>query len=262
MLLTDKTVIVSGVGAGLGREIALACAREGASVVLGARSEDNLQKVHDDIATEVGAEKVAWQRTDITSQDQTDGIVALAASRFGGLHGIVNCAAKDDVMGGILQTTDEQWRQTMEINLFGTMNLVRSAVPALELTRGSIVFIGSQTMLKPPPQMPQLAYAASKGALMAASYHLTQELGPKGIRVNTVVPSWMWGPPVEAYCNWIARDKGITVDEARLSLAKDFAMRDIAADDDVAQACTFFLSDKSSMVSGQSMLVNGGEYMR
>lgn len=262
MLLTDKTVIVSGVGAGLGREIALACARDGANVVLGARSVDNLQKVNDDIAAECGADTVGFLPTDISRGEQTDAIVAFALERFGTLDGIVNCAAKDDVMGGILQTTEEQWRQTIEINLFGTMNLVRSSVPALETTKGSIVFIGSQTMLKPPPQMPQLAYAASKGALMAASYHLTQELGPKGIRVNTVVPSWMWGPPVEAYCSWIAHDKGITVDEARLSLAKDFAMRDIAADEDVAQACTFFLSDKSRMVSGQSMLVNGGEYMR
>ena len=262
MLLTGKTVVVSGVGAGLGREIAMACALDGANVVLGARSVANLEKVAAEISSAVGPDKVALLATDISQPAQVQAIVDLAVAKYGALDGVVNCAAKDDVLGGIESTTDEQWRQTFEVNVFGTMNVVRAAVPHLEASKGCIVFIGSQTMLKPPAQMAQVAYAASKGALMAAMYHLAAELGPRGIRLNTVVPSWMWGPPVEMYCNWIANDKGITVEEARLSLAKEIPLRDIASDEDVANAVTFFLSDRASMITGQSMLVNAGEYVR
>ena len=258
MVLEGKTVIVSGVGAGLGREIALAAAGDGANVVLGARSEDNLKAV----AAEIPDDRVAYASTDIADSAQTDALVALAVQRFGTVDGLVNCAARDDVMGGLESTTDKDWRGTLEVNVFGTMNMIRSALAPLRDSKGSVVIIGSQTMLKPPAQLIQLAYAASKGALMAASYHLAQELGPQGIRVNTVVPSWMWGPPVEIYCNWIASQKSITPEEARIELAKDIPLRDIAADGDVAQAVVFFLSDRASMITGQSLLVNAGEYLR
>ena len=258
MVLEDKTVIVSGVGAGLGREIALAAVADGANVVMGARKEENLRSV----AAEMPADRVAFASTDITDAAQTDALVALAVERFGGVDGLVNCAARDDVMGGLEATSDKDWRGTIEVNLFGTMNMIRSSLDPLRESKGSVVIIGSQTMMKPPAQLVQLAYAASKGALMAASYHLAHELGPQKIRVNTVVPSWMWGPPVEIYCGWIASQKSITIEEARADLAKEIPLRDIASDGDVAQAVMFFLSDSSAMITGQSLLVNAGEYLR
>lgn len=258
MVLQGRTVIVSGVGAGLGREIALAACAEGANVVMGARNLENLSAV----AAEMPEDRVAFLSTDITDSSQTDALVALAVERFGGIDGLVNCAARDDVMGGLEATSDKDWRATIEVNLFGTMNMIRSSLDPLRATKGSVVIIGSQTMMKPPAQLVQLAYAASKGALMAASYHLAHELGPQKIRVNTVVPSWMWGPPVEMYCNWIASQQSITPEEARAGLAKEIPLRDIAADGDVAQAVMFFLSDRAAMITGQSLLVNAGEYLR
>jgi len=89
------------------------------------------------------------------------------------------------------------------------LNCVRAAVPHLK-TRGggSVVLVGSRSQWFPPDQ-PQIAYASSKGALLSAMYHLVRELGPDKIRVNMVVPTWMWGPPVQMYVKWQASERGV-----------------------------------------------------
>ena len=75
------------------------------------------------------------------------------------------------------------------------------------------MLIGSQSALLPPSTMPQIAYAASKGALLSAMYHLADELGPDHIRVNTVIPTWMWGPPVQMYVDWQSGERGVPPEE-------------------------------------------------
>ena len=93
------------------------------------------------------------------------------------------------------------------------MHVVSAMAEAMGDRGGSIVLIGSQSSVL-PPVMEQLAYASSKGALHAAMFHLAKELGPRKIRVNTVVPTWMWGPPVQMYVQWQVADRGITEEEA------------------------------------------------
>ena len=260
MLLAGKTLLVSGVGPGLGREIAAAGLRDGANVVLGARTADKLAGIAAEL--DPSGKHVAYLATDIGQPAQVEALVALAESRFGSLDAVVNCAARDSVMGGLDATSEADWRDVFEVNVFGTMNVVRAALPALKKQGGAIVFIGSQTMMKPPSQVIQLAYAASKGALMSAMYHLAHELGPQHIRVNTVVPSWMWGPPVEAYVSYAAQQQKTTPEAVRAELTKDFPLRDMASDGDVAEAVVFLASDRARAITGQSLLVNAGEMMR
>src|SRR4051812_23980923 len=97
MLLHGRTVIVSGVGEGLGREVAQAAYAQGANVVMGARTEKNLVKA----AAEFDAGRVAWAATDITSAEACQNLVGLAVERFGALDGLVNVAAQDQVFGGV-----------------------------------------------------------------------------------------------------------------------------------------------------------------
>ena len=260
MLLEGKTVVVSGVGPGLGREIALAAAKEGANLVLGARRESNLTAVAADVEAVGG--KAAYRTVDIVDAGQTEALAAAAQEQFGGIDALVNCAALGSVLGGLETTTEQQWRQVIETNVFGTMNMIRAALPALKASAGSIVMIGSQTSMKPPPEMIQVAYAASKGALTGAMYHLAQELGQYGIRVNTVSPSWMWGPDMEAYASWMSSEKGIDAEQVRAGLDAKTPLRRIAEDDDVADAVVFFCSDRAKRITGQTLLVNSGEFMR
>jgi NAD(P)-dependent dehydrogenase (short-subunit alcohol dehydrogenase family) len=258
MLLEGKVVIVSGVGPGLGRECAVAAANDGAAVMLGARRQANLEAAAAEIDPDGKA--VGWKTTDICDEAQCRALVAETVNRFGRVDGLVNVAALDSVMGGIDGNVDE-WRQTLETNVIGTLQMVRAAAAAMkENVGGSVVMIGSQTTFWPAPLTPQLIYGASKGALASAVWFLNRELGPSKIRVNTVVPTWMWGPPVEMYVNWMVQNEGITMEQAIAKITGPMPMGEIPSDGDVANAVTFFLSDRARMISGQTLFVNAGEF--
>ena len=258
-MLAGKTVIVSGVGPGLGRETALVAAREGANIVLGARSEDKLSAVAADVEA-VGA-KVAFKRTDIGNPDDAAALIATAVDTFGGLDALVNNAAFEASFGGLEATPDTDFRAAIETNLYATLSLTRAALPHLKESRGAIVFVGSQTMFKPPPEALQIAYAASKGALLGASRHLAMEVGKFGIRVNTVAPGWMWGPPVEFFVNYTAEQQSSTPEAVIEHLTSAFALDFFATDGDVAEVIGFFASPRAKGVTGQVIMVNAGEFM-
>jgi NAD(P)-dependent dehydrogenase (short-subunit alcohol dehydrogenase family) len=258
MILEGKTVVVSGVGPGLGREIAAAAARDGANVAIGARTQANLEKAAAEI--DPSGERVAWSVTDITDPAQCERLAATAIDRFGQVDALVNCAALDAVFGGLENADWDSWRQALEVNLFGTMQMTEAVIPHLKERGGSVVFIGSQAMYW--SQVPQTAYAASKSALLGAVAHLSRELGPYKIRVNTVVPTWMWGPPVEAYVNMTAKAQNIEREEVIAGIAAQMPLGEIPSDGDVAEAVVFFASDRARMITGQTLLVNAGEYIR
>jgi NAD(P)-dependent dehydrogenase (short-subunit alcohol dehydrogenase family) len=255
VLLEGTTMVVSGVGPGLGKEIAAVAAREGASVMLGARREENLKAAAAEI--DPSGERVAWRRTDITDPAACEGLVEAAVERFGRLDSLVNCAALDTVFGGLEGADFDEWRRTFDTNVLGTLRLCEAAIPPLKQRGGAIVFIGSQSMYW--PQLMQMAYASSKGALTSAMYYLAKELGPHKIRVNTVVPSWMWGPPVEGYVEMMSSSEGVDREEIIGGITKNMPLGEIPADEDVAEVVAFFASDRARMVTAQSVLVNAGE---
>jgi NAD(P)-dependent dehydrogenase (short-subunit alcohol dehydrogenase family) len=258
-MLEGKTVIISGVGPGLGRETALVAAREGANVVLGARSEDKLAGVAAEV--QAAGAKVVHKRTDIGDPDDRAGLIAAAVDAFGRVDALVNNAAFEATFGGLEATPDSDFQQAIQTNLFATLGLTRAAIPHLKQTRGAVVFVGSQTMFKPPPEALQIAYAASKGALLGASRHLAIEVGAFGIRVNTVAPGWMWGPPVEFFVNMTAEQQKATPEEVIAHLTTPLAMDFFATDGDVAEVIGFFASERAKGVTGQTIMVNAGEFM-
>ncbi|MFD4631250.1 SDR family oxidoreductase [Streptomyces sp. NPDC058284] len=260
-LLASRTVVVSGVGAGLGHRVAAAVVRDGGNAVLGARTEANLARTAAEIDPE-GA-RTAYRATDITDEQQCRALAALARERFGGIDAVVHVAAWDSYFGGVEDADFATWQQVIDVNLLGTLRMTRACLPALRERRGgSVVFIGTQSAIASPSQVRQAAYAASKGALTSAMYSLAHELGPDHIRVNTVLPGWMWGPPVEAYVRFTADAEGVPEEEVRGRLAARMALPELATDGDVADAVVFLASDRARAITGQSLLVNAGELMR
>ncbi|MEC4015322.1 SDR family oxidoreductase [Streptomyces sp. H27-D2] len=260
MLLRGRTVVVSGVGAGLGQQVAAACVREGANAVLGARTEANLAKTAAEI--DPAGERTAWRATDITDESQCVSLAALAAERFGRIDAVVHVAALDSHFGGLADADFEAWQRVLDVNLLGTLRMTRACLPALKERGGSVVMIGTQSSIAAPSQVRQAAYAASKGALVSAMYSLARELGPDRIRVNTVQPGWMWGPPVQAYVRFAAQGEGVFEDEVLGRLTDRMALPELATDGDVADAAVFLASDRARAITGQSLLVNAGELMR
>ncbi|MCZ4118522.1 SDR family oxidoreductase [Streptomyces sp. H39-S7] len=260
MLLSGKTVVVSGVGAGLGQRVAAAAVRDGARVVLGARTKETLVKVAGEI--DADGSRTAWLSTDIADGDQCEALAALAVERFGGIDAVVHVAAMDGYFGGLEDADFASWQRVLDVNLLGTLRLTKACLPALKAHGGSVVIIGTQSAVAAPSQVRQAAYAASKGALTSAMYSVARELGPYRIRVNTVLPGWMWGPPVQAFVQFSAHTEGVSEDEVLGRLTERMALPELATDGDVAEAAVFLASDRARAITGQSLLVNAGELMR
>jgi NAD(P)-dependent dehydrogenase (short-subunit alcohol dehydrogenase family) len=260
MILEDKVVVVCGVGPGLGREIAAVALRDGARVVLGARTESKLETLAGEL--DPSGERVAWCPVDVTDAARCEALMETAVERFGGLDAVVQVAALDTLFGTLQSTSPEDWRRSLDTNVVGTAQVARAAVPVLRRRGGgAIVLIGSQAMWL-PPKMDQIAYAAAKGALVSAMFHMARELGPDRIRVNMVIPTWMWGPPVEAYVKWQASERGVSSDAIVAEITANMPLGEIPTDGDVAEAVGFFCSDRARMITGETLLVNAGELMR
>ena len=186
--------------------------------------------------------------------------MAFAVERFGTVDGVAHSAALDNTFGGIEDADFDEWRRVFDVNVFGSMQLTKAAVPELKKSQGSIVFIGTQSAFK--SQVMQMAYGTSKAALQGAVVHMAVELGVYGIRVNTVVPSWIWGPVVEGYLTHQAQQRGVGLDTVVGEITTNMAIKQIPTSRDIADSVAFFLSDESKRVTGQQLLVNAGEYLR
>lgn len=261
MVLDGKVLVVAGVGDGLGREVARLALRDGAEVVVAARSADKLRAIAKEL--DESGDRIEVCPTDILDAASCDALMRAAVDRFGGVDGIVNVAALDNLFGTLESTTDEDWKRALETNVIGTLHVVRSALPHLRRRGGgSVVLVGSRSQWFPPTN-PQIAYASSKGALLSAMYHLVHELGPDRIRVNMVVPTWMWGPPVEMYVKWQAKERKLAEQAIIDEITKDMPLGSaIPADEDVAEAIVFFCSDRSRMITGETLQVHAGELLR
>lgn len=259
MLLEGKVAIISGIGPGLGQELAYVFAREGADVVLAARTESKLQEVADTIAERWPERRTLICPTDIGDADQTQHLVDATIAEFGRVDCLVNSAYIPPPFTMFDKADFAQWRKAFDVTVFGTLQLTQQVAEKMaEAGSGSIVFINSMIQKKPLPT--QSGYASSKGALTAAARMLAKELGASGIRVNTASMGWMWGPPVESYVEY-AVSTGQSREAVMAEITKDIPLGIIPDDADCANAVAFLASDMASVITGVDLNVNGGEMM-
>jgi NAD(P)-dependent dehydrogenase (short-subunit alcohol dehydrogenase family) len=257
MMLSDRVAIVSGVGPGLGREIALALAREGADVVLGARTRQRLDEVAREIEDLGG--RAAWAICDVTSEADCARLVATAQETFGRLDVLVTNAFLQPPLESLEDAELDTWRQAFEVNLFGTVRMTTAAAPLMrEHGGGSVVFIGSMSARRIRRNFG--VYAATKSALITTAQTFARELGPDGIRVNTVLPGYIWGPSLQWWFGHLAQQQGRTRDEVYEEVAAETALRHLPTPEEIAGAVVFFASPMSRVVTGQTLDVNAGHW--
>jgi NAD(P)-dependent dehydrogenase (short-subunit alcohol dehydrogenase family) len=261
MLLDGKVAIVSGVGPGLGQANARALAREGATVVLAARSADYLEQVQKEIEQDGG--RALAVPTNLVDADQVAALVARTVDDFGRLDILVNNAFRMD-RGEPFETVDlTHWKKVYEVNVWGALGLTQACVPHLRRAAtdngdASIVFILSMSMRK--VRLNEGAYSSSKAALRTAVQSLALELGPARIRVNAVAPGWIGGPSVDIFIDWESQQRGITKDDVRAEIEARIPLGLIPPQDDIAHSVVFFASPWANVITGQTLDVNGGEW--
>jgi NAD(P)-dependent dehydrogenase (short-subunit alcohol dehydrogenase family) len=257
-LLAGRVAVVSGIGPGMGRDVSLALAAEGADLVLAARTATKVAEV----AREVRAagRRALEVPTDITDADECRRLAERARAEYGRIDVLVNNAYDMGPMKPLVEVDAEDLLRPLRVNLVGSLQLTRAVVPTMQgQGSGSIVMINSMIVRDVLPNMGP--YAASKGALLAATQGLARELGPSGIRVNSVVPGYIWGPSLQQYFAWQAKQRGIEPQAVYDEVAAQTALRHLPTSEEIAGAVVFFASDLSRVVTGQSLDVNGGHVL-
>lgn len=256
MLLENKVVIITGVGPGMGGKLAVLAAREGAKVVLAARSTEFVEGVVKEIRAFDG--KAISVRADVSLPADCHRIAAKAIAAFGRIDCLVNSAYRAGKMVSFEDADLNDWKDSFEVTFFGALYMSKAVLPAMKANGGgSIVNVGTMETRK--PLLNNGAYNVPKSALQAATRQLAAELGKYQIRVNSAVIGWMWGKSVEEYMTRYAEESGIPLDTIIAERASHFPLGRIPPDEECAKPILVLLSDYCSQVTGAAWDINGGE---
>lgn len=246
-LLENKVAIITGASSGIGRATALLLAAHGARVIVGARRQPELDTLVTEIAT-AGGQAFALAG-DVREQYYAQALVEAAVDRFGGLHIGFNNAGTLGAMGDTVDVTCDGWRDTLDTNLSSAFLGAKYQLPAiLESGGGSLIF--TSTFVGHTVGMPGMAaYASSKAGLVGLTQSLAAEFGPKGIRVNALLPGGTDTP----------MGRSVASDPETKSFVEGLhALKRIAQPEEIAQSALYLASDMSSFTTGTAMLVDGG----
>ena len=246
-VLSGKVAIVTGASSGIGRASALLLAREGASVVVGARRREEL----DALVTEIRARggRAHALAGDVRDEAFAQALVGAALREFGGLDVAFNNAGTLGTLGPTPEITRAQWQETLDTNLTAAFLGAKHQIPAL-LARGGGSLIFTSTFVGYTVGFPgAAAYAASKSGLIGLTQALAAELGPRGVRVNAILPGGTDTAMAHAMNG---------TPEAIAAVKALHALKRIASPEEQARSVLYLASDASSFTTGTALLVDGG----
>jgi len=262
MLLKNKIVVVSGIGPGLGVKLAIEAAREGAAgIVAAARSAAKLDDAERRVKEINPNCKVLKVVTDITNRASCDAMAAAAAKAFGRIDALVNSAFIHGEMDYASSAELDGWMSVMNTNLIGTLKMTQAIIPQMQAQKSGAIVMVNTMAVRTTPSLGEAGYAASKAALGNSAKWLAKELGPSGIRVNTIHMGWMWGAPVQGYMEWQANELKVPLEQLKGTVEASIPLGRMPTDDECARAALFLVSDYASAVTGAALDANGGMYM-
>lgn len=255
LALQGKTAVVTGAGRGIGLAVAQALTEEGVRVIGAART------VTPELA-EVAAASVA---ADLSTPAGAALLVETALAESDGIDILVNNVGAGDVdrlaLGGFLDASDEQWRALLDLNLYAAVWTARAALPSLIERRGAIVNVSSINARVPATG--PVGYSEAKAALTAFGKRLSEEFGPRGVRVNTVSPgpvgTGLWRDPA-GFGGQVAAAHGVGHDEFLAAMPELFGIASgrMTEPEEVAAMITFLVSPVAANLVGTDITVDGG----
>ena len=240
-VVMGKRVVITGAGRGLGRVVAHAFSRAGASVALVSRTERELKALADELPGPTLA-----LCGDVTDEEFNEAVADAVAAEWGGLDVWVANAGISPIVAGPRETEPDQWRQVLEVNLTGAFLGARAAARVMA-TGGRIIFTGS--VLGERPRKGLSAYSASKAGMVALAKSLAQDLAADGITVNVVAPGWFDSPMAEGWRRSPHLDEAIT---------GHTALRRWGGPTDLTGMYLMLASDAAAYITGAVMSVDGG----
>jgi len=255
--LKERRVVITGAGEGIGRALALAFAREGARVGVCARTAERL----DSLAGEIAGNGHVFQPADLTQPQDIDTFHKKVLDAFHRVDVLVHNVGAILKLGDFFELSDEDWRDSFDINLMPTVRLTRLFVPALKHSGAPrIINISSIAAHKPGGAFPH--YSAMKAALSNLTVSLAQTLAPDKILVNSISPGPVWTRSWEEEARHIAEKTGTGYQTAQDDLiaqtAQHVLLKRMGAPSDITGLVLFLASDHASWITASNFTVDGG----
>lgn len=252
--LKDRVAIITGAGTGIGKAIAIAYAREGASVVGAGRRVEKLQETAKEVDSLGG--KFLAVRCDVIRKEDCDNVAKETLKKFGKIDILVNNAAYYKPKR-FLEITPEEWDMVLNTNLRGYVLMCQAVLPQMvKQKKGNIIMTNSNQIRAQPPTVSMVHYVAAKRGVQGLTRCLAGEFGPMGIRVNAFCPSWT---PDADQATRNASDYPPDYNE---NFIKTTPLRRLARSEDYQGIAVFLASDDSDYITGQTIAVDGGSTMR
>jgi NAD(P)-dependent dehydrogenase (short-subunit alcohol dehydrogenase family) len=249
----DRTYLVTGGGSGIGKGVAAGLAAAGASVMIVGRNADRLTAAIQEIeAVQADGGEVRYEPADVTNEDEVTRAVEAATAWHGRLHGAVHCAGGSLTIGPITQMDSDAWRRTVDLNINGTMYVLKHC--AREMVRGGGgSFVGISSIASSNTHRWFGAYGVTKAGLDHLMMLAADELGPSWVRVNSIRPGL------------IRTDMVAPITDSP-ELSEDYRactpLPRVGEAEDIANMAMFLLSDAAGWVTGQVINVDGGHLLR
>jgi NAD(P)-dependent dehydrogenase (short-subunit alcohol dehydrogenase family) len=254
-MIDEHAAFVTGASQGIGRQIAITLAEEGADVALAARNEDNLAETAEQIGDPDATLVVP---TDVTDEESVESALESTVDGFGGLSLIVNNAGIAGPTKPVEEVSVEEWQKTLDVNLLGMFLCVKHGVEHLRRSgNGRIVNISSISGKRPLEN--RTPYTSSKMGVMGFTRTLAHELGDDDILVNTICPGPVMGDRLERVIQNQADEQGISFEEAKTEMITgDLPIEEMVPPEDIADMVVHLASEKGAHITGQDINVDSG----
>jgi NAD(P)-dependent dehydrogenase (short-subunit alcohol dehydrogenase family) len=251
-----KVAIITGGGGVLGRATAIKLASDGYSVTVGGRTQETLNDTVNEVRDAGGAGLAVV--TDVSDPEQVENLFALSASEFGPCTSFLHGAATHGVPKRMAELANDEWHDVIRTNLDSTLYGTRAALSQmLPQKQGAIVLVSSAGTLRGFPFA--AAYAATKSALYGIARTLAAEVGGDGVRVNVLVPGAMPDSAIyQSAMPAIAEEFGYEPEEGVNILAEMSALNRVCTPEEIAEGAFFLATERSSAMTGQALVVDGG----
>lgn len=255
--LAGRAAIVTAASRGLGRACAMRLALEGADVAICARDEAALMRTAEEIRNASGREVLAV-RADVSQAGEIRALVDAAAQRFGRIDALI-CNAGGPPSGAFLDMTDEHWEAAVQLNLMSVIRLIRETVPHMRRAGGGRIVNISSVAIKQP--IPGLVLSNTlRAGLHGLVKTLANELAPAGILVNTLCPGRFETERIADLDRASAEREGIPVEEVRRRSESSIPLGRSGDPEEFARYAAFLVSPANSYMTGQAMVVDGGQW--
>ncbi|WP_445732161.1 SDR family NAD(P)-dependent oxidoreductase [Mariniflexile sp.] len=260
--IEGKTALITGADSGIGLETAIFLVQEGVNVVLSDMNIESLEEAKKQVEKFAKNDaKVLAITADITKNNEVLALAKTIGKEFGGAHIIFHAAGTRGAAGDFLELTDEDWMETISVDLMGAVRICRAFIPQMQkLNWGRMILVASENAFQ--PYVEESPYNACKAAIINLSKCLSRSYSKENILFNCISPAFVETPMTDAMMEALAKKKGKSTEEAVKQFVKNerphIAMQRRGKVEEIASVVTFLCSEHASYINGTNIRIDGG----